>query len=697
MPVGPGGIKAGKAFVIIEAIDQTGKVLNGIRNRIGQFASQMSNMGQMLALRAAAALTPVAFSLSTYQQFDDAMRKVGARSRGTGHEMQNLRKQAKELGRTTAFTATHIANLQARLAQFGMNRGDIEKTVKPLMLLARAGGEGLDLGTDILQATDAVTQTMSAWHLESSQAAEVSDILTVALNDSKFTLEELSTALQHAAPTAALFKMSIKDTVAVLSTIRELGYDASIVGTAFRNMWLRASRSKGRDDFNKRLEDLTGKTIEFVDASGNLRNPIEILQQLRGALQGVGNVEAADMIAKLMELRATGPSLGLMGATDTLARMLTVLDDTGGAAQRIHDEMESGIGGAFRNFESAVEGVQIAVGEALDRMVQGMSGFSQQYLQSITAWIEANGGYIAIVTAAIAAIGAFGIALIVLGQIVIASTAILGVATAAIGFFVTAITTIISLSPAGLITLAVGLTAIAAAYLLLSQINWGNIIAGTTGSMNAIAQALKGGDILAAWEILVMRMKLTFMKFVLEIMKEVENLAHWILALSKIGLLGPIATAAAVGGELGAAKHGMTLSDLVDMPRKAIETGVSAMEAKMSELELRETRKQQLRDMAAAQGGRSRAEPDISAWMNKLNDMAKNLSPIAMKPQGGVAPGIVEGLRIGTQEAAQAIQEAMFNQEQKNDTKRAADAAEDSLDELVQMNSKLDSLAVGAV
>lgn len=690
------GIKAGRAFVLIEAIDRTGKVLEGIRHRIGRFAAQMSNMGQMMALRAAAALTPVGFSLSTFTEFDDAMRRVEARSRGTGAELATLRKQAKELGRTTAFTATHIGNLQARLAQFGMNRKDIEQTVKPLMLLARSGGTGLDLGTDIMQATDAVTQTLAAFQLPTSQAAGTADLLTVAINNSKFTLEELSTALQHAAPTAALFNMSVKETVAVLSSIRELGYDASIVGTAFRNMWLRASREKGREDFNEKLQELTGRTIEFVDASGNLKNPILILQQLRGALAGVGNTEAADMIAKLMELRATGPSLGLMSATDTLARMLTVLDDIDGQAQKVHDSMESGIGGAFRNFESAVEGVQIAIGEALDKIVVSMSGFSQKYLQDVAKWIEANAGYIAMVTTAIAAMGAFGIALIVLGQIIIATTAILGVATAATGFFMGALTAIISLSPAGLIAIAGGLVAIAAAYVLLSQIDWAKIIAGAGGTADAIASALKSGDIASAWEMLVLRMKLTFMRFVLELQKEMENLAHWILLIAKFtpGVALLIDTY-----EEPLKRRGFGILDVIDMQRKVMEGGIGVLEAQLSESELRETRKQQLRDMAAAQGGFADSPaPDTSKWKAALDAMAANIAPIAQKPAGGsISPDIVEGLRIGSIEAAKAMQEATFTQAQRDDAKRAADAAEDSLDELTQINSKLDKLAVGAV
>src|SRR5262245_24750308 len=111
------GIKAGKAFILIEAVDATAKVLDQIRHKIGRFGSDISAIGQTMAFRSAAALTPVALSLKTFADFDDSLRIVEARAKGTADEMQNLRDIAQNLGATTAFTATHIGQLMARLAQ----------------------------------------------------------------------------------------------------------------------------------------------------------------------------------------------------------------------------------------------------------------------------------------------------------------------------------------------------------------------------------------------------------------------------------------------------------------------------------------------------------------------------------------------------------------------------------------------------
>ena len=120
MASGSSGIKAGKAFVVLEVYDKTAFVLRRAARRIQGFANDIQAMGQKMLTRGLLAMTPAALSLSVFTKFDDAMKKVEARSAGTATEMSNLREQAKELGRTTSFTASQVGELQAKLAQKGL-------------------------------------------------------------------------------------------------------------------------------------------------------------------------------------------------------------------------------------------------------------------------------------------------------------------------------------------------------------------------------------------------------------------------------------------------------------------------------------------------------------------------------------------------------------------------------------------------
>ena len=157
--------------------------------------------------------------------------------------------QAKMLGRTTVFTARQIAGLQSVLAQRGFNRTQIGQMTGPIAALARAGGTG-NRGQDILVAADVVSNIMRAMQLEFTKTGHVADVLTAAVNESNFTLQDLMNSMQLSAPVAAQYGMSLEELVATLGAMRNLGIDPGIAGTGLRNLFLKASNAKNVQKLN---------------------------------------------------------------------------------------------------------------------------------------------------------------------------------------------------------------------------------------------------------------------------------------------------------------------------------------------------------------------------------------------------------------------------------------------------------------
>jgi TP901 family phage tail tape measure protein len=685
------GIKAGKAFVLIEAVDATAKVLDSVRNRIAKFGSDISGLGQTIAFRAAAAMLPVAMSTKTYANFDDALRVVESRSKGTAEEMENLRNQAKELGRTTAFTSTHIGNLMARLAQFGKTRAEIGQMTEPIMLLARAGADPMgSMETDILHATDAVTQMLAAFRLGTEDTSRVVDILATTVNNSRFSLEELGVALQYAAPSAKDFGVSIEDMLSALVGIRELGYEASITGTAFRNMLNYVSSAKERDDFNEALKEMTGNTIKFTDATGNLVNPLEMLIAIRKAVSSLGNVQQADMITKLFEMRATGPARGLGAATETIARMRTAFKDANGAAQKTHDLMETGLGGAFRVLESAVEAVAISIGEALSPALITVSNYLQTVLQNVSLWIQANKGWITATVTTIAALGALGVSLIVLGQ----SLRMLSGLLMVVSLPLRAITLLFS--PGGLLIAG----AAALIYLLpgvgtAAQNMAADFIGAITtlgssfsDTMKSIGDALNNGDVEGAFQLLSSQIELTWKTMLDKLMtaweafrsgfKAADPLTDRQIAMQEDSLkrLSTIAESVTDPGmkslyianiskqrqeleALKATREGI-LADLAEPHARRQEELNQIQEAIRAQKEIIAANK-----AAAEAGGPPFAEMpklDVADELKKATEEANKLinAGQAAAPYSG-APHANMGLERGSVEAAKAFQENRFN------------------------------------
>jgi TP901 family phage tail tape measure protein len=296
---------------------------------------------------------------------------------------------------------------------------------EPIMNLARASGEGADLMTDAKQSAELVTGSIRAYEMAAKDAAYISDLMAASVNNSNFTLEELIVSMQYAAPAAHRYGVSIEDTLAALAGMRDLNLDASIAGTAFRNMLVYLSQEKERTKFNDSLKELTGNTIDFVDAAGNLKSLPHILFAMSRAMDGLGSSVKGDMLNEMFGTRANIPASVLGERMGSFAQMISILKASAGIAKATQEKMETGVGGAFRETESAIEGIAIAIGESLDDSIITAVQKFKVLAASATEWIMANRGVIVAVTATIIGLGALGIALITLGMAIRMSTGVL--------------------------------------------------------------------------------------------------------------------------------------------------------------------------------------------------------------------------------------------------------------------------------
>jgi TP901 family phage tail tape measure protein len=408
-----GGIKAGKAFVVIEALDRTGVVLKGVRKNLTNLANDIGNIGKKTIGAALMGLAPAFISSKVFMDFDDAMKKVEARSKGTAEEMDALREQAKKLGRETAFTAGQIGELQMRIAQKGFDRRQILDMTEAIMNLARAGGEGFDLAEDANYAAEIVTGTLRAYQMEAKEAADVADLFTATVNNSNYTLSDLATSMQYVGPIARKMGMSLEQTLAALGMMTNVNIDPSIAGTALRNIMQYMSNAKGRDDFNAILKEATGNTIEFIDASGNLKSVPDVLFAMSKAMAGMGSAESMDALNKLLGVRASVPATALMDGMEEYAKLLSVLERKNGKyAESVSKIIESGIGGAWREFMSALEGVALAIGEGLAPALIDSAKHINNLLTTVSKWIHENDKVIITVTLVTMAVLAAGVGMV---------------------------------------------------------------------------------------------------------------------------------------------------------------------------------------------------------------------------------------------------------------------------------------------
>ena len=505
-------VKAGGAYV--ELTTRSSQFLKGLeaaQKRLKSFGASTRLLGTKLTGLGVAAATPVAGSLAVYTSFDDAIRAAGAAANATGETFESLRNTAKHLGATTSFSATEVASLMTELGRAGFSPKQIEEMTLAVMNLARATGTDATLSSGIMAAT------IRQFSMEASDAVRVADGLTAAANKSFNSVESLGEALSYAGPVASDANMSLEETLAILGTLGNLGIQGSEAGTALRRLLtLSAAESE-------KFMKVFG--VATKDAQGNARNLVDVLGEVSAATANMGTGDRAEAFNEVFGLLGI-TSASAIGKTVTDTRqLLAELQNSGGIAAKTAADMEAGIGGAFRILKSSVEGVAIAIGEALDTSVSSMMKSISRALSGLTEWIGKNKEIVKKVALIVAGVVGVGAAFAGIGSAAgVAAFAVGGLASmfslvgTAIGVLVTMVGALFT--PIGLVVVAV---AALGAYFIYSSGIAGQAIeylkgvfetlkADTIKAFGAIANALAAGDITAAANVLWSYLKLQWIK-----------------------------------------------------------------------------------------------------------------------------------------------------------------------------------------
>ncbi len=376
--------------------------LEAAQKRLKSFGASTRLVGTKLMGLGIAAAAPIGGSLAAYTSFDDAIRAAGAAANATGESFESLRNTAKHLGATTSFSATEVANLMTELGRAGFSPKQIEEMTLAVMNLARATGTDATLSSGIMAAT------IRQFSLEASDAVRVADGLTAAANKSFNSVESLGEALSYAGPVAADANMSLEETLAILGTLGNLGIQGSEAGTALRRLLtLGAAESE-------KFQKVFG--VATKDAQGNARNLVDILGEVSAATANMGSADRAAAFNEVFGLLGI-TSASAIGKTVTDTRqLLAELQNSGGIAAKTAADMEAGIGGAFRILRSSVEGVAIAIGEALDVSVTSMMKSVARALSGLTEWIGKNQEVVKKVALIVAGVVGVGAAFIGIGS-----------------------------------------------------------------------------------------------------------------------------------------------------------------------------------------------------------------------------------------------------------------------------------------
>lgn len=204
-------------------------------------------------------------SLGKATEFSKAMSGVAAVSGASAEELAALSKSAKDLGSTTAFTATQVAELQTELAKLGFSTQEMLDATGATLDLAAS----LDVGLG--EAAQIAGSTLRAFGLDASETQRVVDVLAASASKSGLDFSALTEALKNVAPVSASTNVSVEKTVGLLGILADIGLKGGKAGTGLAAVFRRLNQ-KGitLNDALSKVNNSTNGLITAAELAGTV-------------------------------------------------------------------------------------------------------------------------------------------------------------------------------------------------------------------------------------------------------------------------------------------------------------------------------------------------------------------------------------------------------------------------------------------
>ena len=258
-------------------------------------------------------------------QLDAALRNLQAITKTSDASMKLLRERIIAVATSSKFMSTEVASAAVTLGQAGLSASQIGDALKAVTTLAAAAG------TDLQSAVDIITSSIGAFNLNANEAANLANLFTAALNDSKLTMEQLSLGFSYAANAASQLGVDYQELTALLASLSNAGIrSGSTLGTGLRALFI------GLTDPTNDLKDALARLgISLDDINLSSKSFTAVLKTLRDS-----GFTAAEGFATL-EHRAAAAYAALLGQLDSIGEVERGLLGTSAATDAASTQMES--------------------------------------------------------------------------------------------------------------------------------------------------------------------------------------------------------------------------------------------------------------------------------------------------------------------------------------------------------------------
>lgn len=376
--VGQSGIVAGHAYVLIEAVDRTGRVLQQVSQRLNRLGDQVAQLGMRLMALGATLGIPFIRSIRDARDYTDELMHLKAVLGVTDAQLKSTADLIRELGRTTSFTAAQIAATASELGRGGFSQPQIEGALESVLNLARAGR------LDLAMAGRIMVQTMSVFSIEANKSSQIADKFFEAARNGVANVTEMAEAFTYVGQSASGLQISLDETLAVLAVMSNSMLTGSIAGTSLNNAFVNVTKNaeKFQEQFGfSPIDRMTGDILPLQT----------LILGISNAISKMGTGQAKKAIQEALNIRGARAAEAMVRQMQEIPKVLAKIKGSTGEAAEAAKIMDSDIGGSLRILWSAFNDLSIAVGEKLEPIFMTLRERFVPIINGVSEWVQKNG------------------------------------------------------------------------------------------------------------------------------------------------------------------------------------------------------------------------------------------------------------------------------------------------------------------
>ncbi|MED3275398.1 phage tail tape measure protein [Bacillus thuringiensis serovar silo] len=349
-------------------VQQSRADMQGLERGSQNTSKGMSALGKASAIAGVAMVGAIGASIQSAMNFEQSMAKVKAISGATDAEFKQLNDTAKHMGATTQFSASQAAEGLSFLSMAGFKAQDSMDALPSVLNLAAVGG--IELG----KSADIASNIMTGFGLSAKDTDKAVDILAKTMTTANTDLDMLGMAMKYVAPVSNALGWGMEDTATAIAKMSDAGIQGSQAGTSLRAMLLSLANPTGQTE--KAFKKLG---ISVTDANGQFKPLPELIGHISGKMEGMTDAQKTVTAAQLVGTEASAGFLALISqGQGSLEGYKRSLENAGGTAERVARIQQETLNGAWLQTKSALEGMAIAIGEAMlpafTNLADGMTG-----------------------------------------------------------------------------------------------------------------------------------------------------------------------------------------------------------------------------------------------------------------------------------------------------------------------------------